>query len=95
MKTSFIEALKLHVPALETAVEGELRGGFAPIGGGTVSPMSNGRCDINGTCSSNKVCAFNDVCTGTNGECGSNGQCETTIDPENPETKAIGGSLMF
>ncbi|MBD5347106.1 MAG: hypothetical protein HDR92_08265 [Bacteroides sp.] len=48
-----LKDLPASIDSLETTAEGQLRGGFAVMGGGTASPMrANDQC-INGGCSNN------------------------------------------
>ena len=66
-----LKNLPASIDSLETTAEGQLRGGFAVMGGGTDSPMrANGLC-VN-TCN-------NDKCTGAVGtnKC-HNTECDST-----------------
>lgn len=79
MKTDKIESLKAAVSSIEQTAEGQLRGGFAVIGGGgTADPLGNTKCTNDG-CKNN---GCNDCVGGPdNNGCsnsGCNGNCPTS-----------------
>ncbi len=88
-----IDELKSKISTLEESAEGQLRGGFAIIGGDMASPLA----DVNMDCK-NKSCNLG--CGSTNsGACinnGCNGGCEpTTIKEDEGGSRFIGGGIAF
>lgn len=63
------------IPALESTVEGKLRGGFSSVTQGRIHLRggSNEDCYGNGSCFDNNICFGNDYCQGNPGVCGANG----------------------